>query len=169
MTSVKVELRRVGPCAFEATNRQGHRIVLDGSPTLRERILERVADPSVLPGAEGNAGTTQPPTPHEGAGLRPMELFLCSLAGCSAMDVVMIVTRQRQDLRELRITATGQRADATPAVYERIDLRFEARGGSVDPKKLERAVELAVTKYCSVAMMLKPDLPIGFETAVTPD
>jgi uncharacterized OsmC-like protein len=157
---VQVSLRRIGPCAFEARSPAGHRVRVEGSPELGAKILERVADPSRIPAA-GPA----PAPPGVGLGMRPMELFLASLAGCAAMDVVLVLTRQHQALGDLSIDAEGVRANATPAVYERITLRFTAHG-TVDPGKLARAADLAVTKYCSVASMLKPEIIVAVETAL---
>lgn len=161
MSTVKVTLRRIGVCAFEAASAGGHRTRVEGSPELAAKILERVADPSVLP-------TPNPERPDSASslGMRPMELFLVSLGSCSAMDVVQIITRQREDLRGLVIDVEGARAHATPAVYETIKIRFTA-DGTVNPGKLARAAELAVTKYCAVASMLKPGVAITIETAVT--
>lgn len=136
---VEVCLRRVGAAAFEAEDAAGHRILLDG--------------PAKLGGAE--------------RGMRPMALLLTSLAGCSAMDVVMILTQQRQPLEDLRIHVKGVRADAVPAVYEEIHLRFEA-WGDVAPNKLERAVRLSVEKYCSVASMLVESVRVTHSTVLHP-
>ena len=155
MSIVRVELARIGPCAFEAVNAEGARVRTQGSPALEAKILERVADPATIPRA--------PEARPMDTGMRPMELFLVSLASCAAMDVVLILTRQRQDLRGLHIIAQGHRADATPAVYEHITVRFEA-SEDVDPGKLTRAAELSVRKYCSVASMLGNDVTLLVET-----
>ena len=160
MSTVKITLRRIGVCAFEAVGTGGHRARVEGSRELAAKILERVADPAVLPKPDPS-----PPTPAAGLGMRPMELFLVSLASCSAMDLVQILTRQGEDLRGLVIDVEGVRAHATPAVYETIKIRFTANG-TVHPGKLARAAELAVTKYCSVGSMLKPGITITVETAV---
>jgi putative redox protein len=93
-----------------------------------------------------------------------MQTFLVSLAGCSAMDVVMILTQQKQQLDDFEIEVTGQRADAVPAVYEHVHLAFFATG-EVAANKLERAVRLSVEKYCSVAKMLLPDVKVTWEAS----
>ncbi len=160
MSHLKITLRRIGVCAFEATSSAGHRTRVEGSPELAAKILERVADRSVLP-----TPAPAPPAPATGLGMRPMELFLVSLASCSAMDLVQILTHQREDLRGLVIDVDGARAHATPAIYETIKIRFTAEG-TVNPAKLARAAELAVTKYCSVAGMLKPSVAITIESAL---
>lgn len=151
MSVVHITLERVGPCAYDATDEQGNRVRVAGSAELAQQILERVPDPSVF---------SEPAPLEPGApGFRPMALFLVSLAGCSAMDLGLILARQRQDVRGLRIEVEGRRAEATPAVYEHITLRFLAEG-PVNPEALARAADLAVTKYCSVAGMLKPEVQV---------
>lgn len=134
--TVRVSLRRNGKAAFVATSEHGeHEVQLDGPPSL------------------GGADV----------GMRPMELFLVSLAGCSAMDMVMILEQQKQRLDDLRIEVQGERADAIPAVYERIHLEFIATG-DVAANKLERAAKLSADKYCSVSRMLNPDVVVTHAT-----
>jgi putative redox protein len=79
------------------------------------------------------------------------------------MDFVLILTRQRQDLRQLVIRLEGERADATPAPFERVHLQFTAYG-TIEPNKLQRAAELAVRKYCSVASTLNERVELQIET-----
>ena len=82
--------------------------------------------------------------------MRPMELLLSAVASCSAMDVVhILVNKQKQPLEHLRIEIEGERPNTTPAPFTRMKLVFIAKG-DVDENKLERAVSLAVEKYCSV-------------------
>ncbi|GAB4461515.1 MAG: hypothetical protein OHK0029_26900 [Armatimonadaceae bacterium] len=163
MTPIQVMLRRIGPCAFEATDRDGNTARLDGSPELEAQIRERAPDPEALTAlGEGSPASSGPRV-----GLRPMHLLLASVAGCSAMDIVLILARQRQDLRDLVIEVEGSRVDATPAPFERIALRFTAYG-DVSPDRLHHAVELGVTKYCSVAATLDPKVSIEWEATVAP-
>ncbi len=100
-----------------------------------------------------------------GGGMRPMELFLVSLAGCAAMDVVMILEQQKQRIDAMSIEVEGVRADAIPAVYETVTMRFELKGEIAD-NKLQRAVKLSVEKYCSVASMLLPSVDVRFSAAL---
>lgn len=95
----------------------------------------------------------------QGEGVRPMEMLLMSLAGCSAMDVLLILNKQRQPIVDLTIDVEGQRADAVPAVYTDIHLVFTATG-DLDATKLDRAVALSMEKYCSVTKMLEPTVRI---------
>lgn len=137
MTETKVTLKRVGKAAFLATNDAGQSFVLDGMPKIG----------------------------GEDRGMRPMQAFLAALAGCSAMDVVMILNQQRQSLEDLDIEVAGTRVDAVPAVYGHIHLAYRATG-DVAEKKLERAVRLAVEKYCSVSKMLLPSVRVTWEASL---
>ncbi len=102
-----------------------------------------------------------------GERFRPMEAVLASLAGCSGIDVVKILTQQKEPLQGLTITVDGERADAVPAVFTKIHLRFEIRG-NVAENKAERAVALSADKYCSVAKMLEPTVAITHEVVLVP-
>ncbi len=90
-----------------------------------------------------------------GTGFSPMEVLLVSLAGCTAMDVISILKKKRQDVTSFEVRAHGLRADDHPKIYTDITLEYVVRGHGVDPKAIERAIELSETKYCSVAGMLK--------------
>jgi putative redox protein len=129
-----VRLEQIGAAAFEATAAEGGSLIIDGSPDIG----------------------------GEGRGMRPMEVLLASLASCSAMDVVHILRKQRQTLEKLTIEIEGIRKDATPAPYKQIKLVFTAYG-SVENDKLQRAVSLAVEKYCSVRTSLDPAIEISWE------
>lgn len=136
---MKVTLSRVGPAAFDAEAESGGTLTLDGAPSIG----------------------------GEGRGMRPMELLLTALAGCASMDVVHILRKQKEPLEDLRIEAEGEREDATPAPFTRIHLRFVATG-DVHRGKLERAVKLAVEKYCSVGESLDPAIEVTHEAALEP-
>lgn len=86
-------------------------------------------------------------------GVRPMEMMLMSLAGCASMDVLMILEKQRQEVKNYHVDAEGLRADATPAVYQNITLHFQV-SGDVKLEKLQEAIRLSAEKYCSVSAML---------------
>lgn len=135
----QVKLERVGKAAFRAIAGSGGELVLDGAPEIG----------------------------GEGRGMRPMELLLAAIASCSSMDVVKILTQQREPLGNLEIEARGERKDATPAPYQSVHLRFVAHGG-VDAHKLERAVKLAVEKYCSVVETLSKDVTVTYEAVALP-
>jgi putative redox protein len=83
-----------------------------------------------------------------GAGTRPMKLLLLGVAGCSAMDVISILRKKRQDVTGLRVEVRGRQADEHPRVFERIEIHYEVRGRGVEPKAVERAIELSEERYC---------------------
>jgi len=89
-----------------------------------------------------------------GSGFSPMELVLVSLAGCTAMDVISILKKKRQEVMGFEVRAHGLRADDHPKVFTDITLEYIVRGHNVDSKAVQRAIELSETKYCSVSGML---------------
>lgn len=93
-------------------------------------------------------------------GPRPMELLLLGLAGCTAMDVTSILQKKRQSLTSLQVKVTAERAEEHPRVYTQIHLEYVVQGTEVDPRAVERAIELSQTKYCSATAMLEKSAQI---------
>jgi putative redox protein len=90
-----------------------------------------------------------------GDGFRPMQLLLGALCGCSAVDVVAILKKQRQQLTDLSITVDGERQQGKePALWEKVALHFSLFG-EIEPEKAYRSVQLSIDKYCSVAETLR--------------
>jgi putative redox protein len=89
-------------------------------------------------------------------GFRPLELMLVSLAGCTAMDVISILQKKRQQVTGFSVQVDGERADAHPRVFTRIRLQYTIRGRGIDPAAVARAIELSETKYCPAQAMLRP-------------
>jgi len=90
-----------------------------------------------------------------GKGMRPMQTLLAAFCGCSAVDVVSILKKQKQEITDLQILVDGEREDGKePAVWENINLIFEF-SGKVELPKAFRAVQLSIEKYCSVAETLR--------------
>jgi putative redox protein len=87
-------------------------------------------------------------------GVGPMEMLLLGLAGCTGMDIVSILEKKRQDLRDLKISVRGKRADTYPKVYTEIEVEYLLWGEDLDPKAVEQAIELSEHKYCSASIML---------------
>lgn len=97
----------------------------------------------------------------EGTGARPLEVFLESLAACTAMDVVSILEKKRQHFTGLEINVTAaQREDEFPKIYTRIDLEYVVTGFGVKPEAVARSIELSEEKYCSVKGMLGPQVKL---------
>lgn len=89
-----------------------------------------------------------------GAGPQPHRLLLEALAGCTAMDVISILRKKRQQVSGLSVEVQGSRAQQHPRVYTRIEVLYRVRGKNVDPKAVARAIELSATRYCPVMAML---------------
>ncbi len=87
-------------------------------------------------------------------GIRPMEMLLIGLGACSSFDVVNILRKGRQGVTDCRTELAAERADAVPAVFEKIHLHFVVSGKGLDAEKVKRAVELSAEKYCSASIML---------------
>jgi putative redox protein len=85
----------------------------------------------------------------------PVELVLIGLAGCTAMDVVSILQRKRQPFTGLQVKVTAEQAEEHPKVYTQIHLEFIVKGTGIDPRAVERSVNLSQTRYCSAAAMLR--------------
>ena len=98
---------------------------------------------------------------HKGA--RPMELILMGLGGCSAIDVLLILKKMKQQVEDIKIIVEGDREDgATPAPFVGLRLRFILRGPNLEQKKVEQAVKLSIDKYCSVSVMLEKSAPVNW-------
>ncbi len=82
----------------------------------------------------------------------PMELLLAGVAGCTAIDVVMMLQKMRQPVAGVQVTINGTRADSHPRVYTQATLHYTIRG-EVDPDSVRRAIKLSKEKYCSASIM----------------
>lgn len=88
-------------------------------------------------------------------GLRPMELLLIGVGGCSGMDVVSILKKKKQDVRSLEINVDGKKADEHPMKYTAIDIEFVITGRNISEEAVKRAIQLSMDKYCSVKATLE--------------
>ena len=127
----EITLKRKEGFKFEAINSLGKTAILDGPASI--------------------GGTDD--------GVRPMEMVLMGLAGCSSFDVLHILQKGRQDVEDLEVKVKAERVDAVPAVFTKIHLHFIASGGMTE-KRLAQAVELSMEKYCSVSAMLAKSVEI---------
>jgi putative redox protein len=90
----------------------------------------------------------------------PVDTLLSALASCTAVDVVDILAKRRTPIEGMTIDVHGERANATPARLTRVVLAYRIRGAGIEREQALRAIELAVTKYCSVRDSLDPDMPV---------
>ncbi len=99
-------------------------------------------------------------------GIRPMEMVLLGMGGCTAFDVVQILKKARQPITDCIIELQAERADSVPAVFTRIHAHYIIKGRGLVDKQVKRAVELSADKYCSVSMMLGESVEITHDYAV---
>jgi len=94
------------------------------------------------------------------AGIRPKELLMLSLGGCTGSDVTSILSKKKIKLEGFEINITAESADEHPQVFTKMNLEYVFYGKNVPVKDVERAIELSLTKYCSVTAMLQKAMPI---------
>ncbi|MGI6375836.1 MAG: OsmC family protein [Anaerolineae bacterium] len=103
------------------------------------------------------------------SGVRPMEALLLSLAGCSAMDVISVMLKKRQDVRGFRVLATGERAEEHPRRWTKIHLEYVFTGVGLSGDAAARSIELSLTKYCGVTASLNSEISSSYRLIeVTP-
>ena len=113
--------------AFVGESGSGHAVVMDGSQESGGRNI----------------------------GLRPMEMMLLGLGGCTAFDIVMILERMREKVTGLDIALEGERATEDPKVFTHVKLIYRVTGRNLKPQNVERAVNLSAEKYCSASAMFE--------------
>ncbi|NOY99808.1 MAG: OsmC family protein [Chloroflexi bacterium] len=106
-------------------------------------------------GKNEEGGTVQMGAMDGQPGIRPMELTLAALAGCTGVDVVSILKKKRANFTDLQVKVSGKRADTHPKVYTEINITYLIWGENIKPKDVEQAIQLSEEKYCSVSAMLK--------------
>lgn len=98
----------------------------------------------------------------EQEGVSPMEMVAMGLGGCSSIDILSILQKQRQQIDHFDVEVDGERAtDQVPAVFTSLHLHYRV-DGDVEPKKVRRAIELSLDKYCSVSKMLEKAATISY-------
>jgi putative redox protein len=123
---MKATIKWTGDVGFSGTTESGHTILMDGAPEAGGR----------------NKGS------------RPMEVVLIGTGGCTAFDVVHILRKSRQEITDCAAEVEAQRAETDPKVFTHIHIHFIVSGKDLDPKKIQHAIELSATKYCSASIML---------------
>ena len=137
---VKIEIKRLNDAYhMEATNEQGASLHMDASPDM--------------------GGLNK--------GMRPMQIVLTVLAGCSVIDVISILKKQKQDLKDIQVTVPGERENVAPSPYTEANVHFKLFG-NLDEEKVRKAISLSVEKYCSVAESLKPQTKITHSFEIIP-
>jgi putative redox protein len=105
-------------------------------------------------GRNVTGGTVQMGKIGDKPGVSPMELILVGLAGCTGIDIVDIMLKKREPLKALKVKVRGKRSDDFPKIYTEIEITYLLYGIGIEPKSVERAIQLSEEKYCSVSAML---------------
>jgi putative redox protein len=100
-------------------------------------------------------------------GFRPMELIAVGLAGCTAMDVISILQKKRQDVAKFEVSVITERASEHPKVFTHIKVEYLIEGRGIDPAAVERAIDLSATKYCPAQAMLEKAVKIDHSYQIT--
>ncbi len=138
---MKARIKWVEQSTFLGESGSGHAVVMDGPPDMGGRNL----------------------------GVRPMELVLLGVGGCTAFDVVHILRKSRQTVEDCWVELEAERADAEPKVFTRIHIKFFVKGQSLQESQVQRAVALSAEKYCSASLMLKQGgVAITHEFSIVP-
>ncbi|WP_131538096.1 OsmC family protein [Pedobacter nototheniae] len=131
-------IRKSGKFNFEAENESGFTVQLDGKPAIG----------------------------GEGKGFRPMEMLLIGLGGCSGIDVVNVLTKQKEPLNDIKINIKATRKDEEmPPIFDVININFDLYG-DVSEAKVQRALQMTFDKYCSVSNILGRSATINFTYAI---
>ncbi len=96
----------------------------------------------------------------EGNGFKPMQLIAIGLAGCTAMDVISILRKKRQDVTEFEVRVHAEQASDHPHVFTHLRLEYVVTGHNISADAVQRAIELSETKYCPAQAMLNKVVPI---------
>ena len=99
-------------------------------------------------------------------GFRPLELLAIGLAGCTAMDVISILAKKKQEVKNFEVRVHVDRASEHPKVFTHLVIEYVVSGKNLDQAAVERAVELSETKYCSAQAMFKKIAPMELKITV---
>ena len=129
---MKVRIKWIEDVAFMGESETGHAVVMDGAPENGGRNI----------------------------GMRPMEMLLIGMGGCTSFDVVTILKKSRQAVVDCGAEISAGRADEIPKVFTKIHVHFVVTGHDLNEKQVERAVSLSAEKYCSASIMLSKSVEI---------
>jgi len=123
---MKARVKWIEGAAMLGEADSGHAVVMDGPPDYGGRNL----------------------------GVRPMEMLLIGMGGCTEFDVLLILRKARQEVTECVVELTAERAETDPKVFTRIHVHFVVSGKELSDKQVERAIRLSAEKFCSASIML---------------
>src|SRR6056297_401634 len=118
--------------------------------------------------AQGDSGHNIAMDASESAGgddsaARPMEMLLAGLGGCTSVDVVLILNKMKAEIEDFNIDIEAEREDEHPKRFKKIHLNYYIKGKSLDERRVEKAINLSETKYCSASASLNAEITSSFE------
>ena len=137
----------------------------------KQAVVKRVAGITLLGKSDSNHWVVMDSGEASGgsrAGSTPKELLMMALAGCTAMDVIPILTKKKVPFEDFEIRVTGNTREEHPQVFTNLHIEYIVYGSNIDQKDVERAIELSTTKYCAVSAMLRPGVEITHSYVVKP-
>ena len=135
---MKARVKWLDGRAFVGESGSGHAVVMDGAPDAGGRNI----------------------------GVRPMEMLLLGLGGCTAFDVVMILEKSREKITSCEVELEAERATEDPKVFTRVKLIYKFKGKGLKPAAIERAINLSAEKYCSASIMFGKTAKLEHEWTV---
>ncbi len=108
-------------------------------------------------------------TPEENIGMKPSELLLSALAGCTSVDVVEILAKKRTPLSQLEVQVSAEQDADPPWTFRKIHLSFLLKGKDLTEKNVQQAIQLSEENYCSVAASLRGTVEITYSFEILPD
>ncbi|HEY8084664.1 MAG TPA: OsmC family protein [Methylophilaceae bacterium] len=137
---MKARIKWIEGVSFLGESETGHTVVMDGAPESGGRNI----------------------------GMRPMEVLLIGMGGCSSFDVVTILTKARQPITDCVAEIVAERADNIPKVFTKIHVHYVVTGDNLNVGQVERAIKLSAEKYCSATVMLEKTAVITHDFEIRP-
>ena len=138
---MKAVVKWLDNMSFVGESESGHSVVMDGPPDSGGRNL----------------------------GVRPMEMVLLGMGGCTAFDVILILQRQRQGITDCHVELSAERAEEVPKVFTKIHVHYVVKGKDLNEKKVARAIDMTAEKYCSVSIMLAQSVEVSHDFEIIED
>jgi putative redox protein len=135
---MKAKVTWINGRAFLGESGSGHAVVMDGAPDAGGRNI----------------------------GVRPMEMLLLGLGGCTAFDVVMILEKGREKITDVEVELEATRASEDPKVFTHVKLIYTFKGKDLKQAAVERAVKLSAEKYCSASFMFEKTAKLKHEIRI---
>ena len=136
---MQVKMKWINQVKFKGESDSGHHVIMDGPE----------------------------PSGGENQGMRPLEMMLLGMGGCTSFDVITILKKSRQQVSSCEAHIDAQRADSVPQVFTKIHIRFLVEGRNLDKYMVEREINLSAEKYCLATIMLNKSVEITHDFKIS--